>query len=128
MRNFTNNNIEFTENFCIKGALIVLFPKKENTKEEIKIAKAQLKNERDCAQIRVANSHDIADRFNTELFRHPRVKGLSWYQVDNDTETILNAIRKGIEVEDYVKDYVLPRIKITEQMFLERYGESIYSF
>jgi hypothetical protein len=61
-----------------------------------------------------------------EVFKHPLVRHLKWYEINAYLETIREARLKGTTVEDYIKSLVLPYVAETKSRNLEKYGDKIF--
>lgn len=128
MNEYTKNGILYTWELCSsEGASFILFPSPENTQEEINAAKLEIKSDHDCVWLRVANDDDRDYLYKTAIFREPDTKPLPWYQINQDETLIRKERIKGTAPADFVKRFILPFIKETEQLFLQKHGETIYN-
>jgi len=124
----TTIGMEFTWDLAgSQGASFILYPTDAHTTKEVKEAKQELRDSRDVVSIRVASTHDLVDRFNDAIFSHPDTKKLKWYEINNEFDVLRKAMKKGITTDDYVKNDVLPNVKVTKKMYLAKHGKSIYA-
>lgn len=118
----TSNGIPFEEDIVSsQGAMFILFPDKSKTKQDIEIAKRQLRNERDVVSIKLATAWDWDNLYKTDVYLHPEVKKLKWYEVYE--EEISSQRKKGISTDDYVKNFVLPNVEKQREKMISKYGE-----
>lgn len=127
MEEHTKNGIFFTEEIAsINGAEFVLYPEPTHTKQQIREAIAEIKDNRDVVYIKVADERDRDERYIRDIFRHPLTHQLRWFQVNIPSETIREKRKQGLPVVDYIREYVLPFVAETEAGNLKKYGEEIY--
>lgn len=125
----TYNGILFTEEICSsEGASFILFPEDTHTAEDIKNAKAQLRNDRDVVSITLATASDRDYFYKGEYFRDERVRSLKWYQIEQDEKLIRRERNKGTSPADFVTAFVIPFTKEVENRNFEKSGKSIYTF
>lgn len=126
----TTNGVMYTESIIsVNGAGFVLFPDRNHTPKMVKDAIAEIKHNRDVVSIRVANEDDRDELYRTEIFRHPAVRSLKWYEINADDIQLLRAERlKGTSADEYVNKYVLPLTEQTKSDNLERFGDKIFDF
>lgn len=124
----TTNGIMYTEAIISSsGAGFVLFPDGAHTVKMIKEAITELIDSRDVVSMRVANEDDRDELYRTEIFRHPAVRPLKWYEINADDKQLLRTERlKGTSTDDYVTRFVLPFTKQTKSDNLERFGDKIF--
>ena len=104
----TNNGIEYTWDITsIHGATFILYPKPGYSKEDIQIAKRQIKDERDVVSIRVATKYDLMDDYWGKIFNIGQKKHkLHWSQMDNNIKKLYKAYKCGMTPEQYVTNHV----------------------
>src|SRR4051812_3959703 len=106
----TTNGIEYNyELASSEGAAFTLYPAAEHTRQMIAAAKAEIRRERDVVYMCVASEQDWNDRYRTEIYRHPLIGPLRWYEINADTPSVLKYHRlKGTPVETYITRFILP--------------------
>lgn len=126
----TTNGIMYTEAIIsVNGAGFVLFPDRNHTPKMVKGAIAEIRQNRDVVSIRVANEDDRDELYRTEIFRHPAVRPLKWYEINADDKQLLRTERlKGTSADEYVTHFVLPFTEQTKSDNLERFGDKIFDF
>ena len=124
----TTNGVMYTESIVSSnGAGFILYPDEHHTKKIIKDAIAEIKRNRDVVSVRMANDEDRDDLYRTEIFRHPAVRPLRWYEINADNKQLLRTERlKGTSTDEYVNHFVLPFTKQTKASNQERFGDKIF--
>jgi len=123
----TANGIWFTDDFVgHAGANFIIFPGDNHTKEDIRKAKAWLRDNRDVTSIATAQEEDLDEAYRSAIFRHKKTKPLKWYQVNADDYKVIRKERKaGTSIDDFVEKHVMPHIEETENKNIKKYGEEI---
>ena len=124
----TTNGIKYAEAIVNQDwAGFILFPEKSDTPGMIASAIREIKMNRDVVTLRVATEQDRDEFFRTDIFRHPAVARLRWYEINaDDTKLLRRERRKGTSAHDYVTNYVLPCIAETKDRNQQKYGNSIF--
>jgi hypothetical protein len=123
----TSNGIEYTEElYSSQGMSFILFPAKEHSTEMIKKAVREIFNERDVVSLKVATDRDWDECYRSEIFAHPLVKHLKWYEINADDYEVIRKERKeGTSTEDFIGRLILPFTAETMQKNLGRFGDKI---
>jgi len=126
----TTNGVMYTEAIIsVNGAGFVLFPDRNHTPKMVKEAIAEIRQNRDVVSIRVANEDDRDELYRTEIFRHPAVRPLKWFEINADDKQLLRTERlKGTSADEYVTHFVLPFTEQAKSDNLERFGDKIFDF
>lgn len=124
----TPNGIYFSEEIYINGAVFMLYPSSQNTKEDIDGAKKWLKDNRDVLGIKIGQEEDLDEIYKGEVFRHPKTKNLKWFQINDDKKNINKARNEGLSIDEYIDEYVLPNVDKTESKMKDKFGNNIYHF
>jgi len=124
----TSNGIEYIGEIAgSNGASFTLFPAAEHTPEAVKKAIRELFDNRDVVSMKIASERDWDERYRTEIFAHPQVRPLRWYEINADDYELLNKERrKGTTVDEYVRNWVLPFTAETRAGNVQKYGEKIF--
>ncbi|MDB5158301.1 MAG: hypothetical protein JWR50_3008 [Mucilaginibacter sp.] len=124
----TTNGIEYIDEIASsEGASFVLFPTAGHTPEMIKEAIREIFDNRDVVSLKVANERDWNERYRTEIFAHPLICPLKWYEVNTgDYDQLRRERLKGTAIEEYIKQYVLPFTAETKAKNLKKYGNEMY--
>ena len=124
----TSNGIPYTWDISSStGADFILFPEPHHTDADVLNAKIEIRAERDVVSLRIANEDDRDDLYRSEIFRHPEVRKLKWYQIDADNYKFIRKCRRAdMSIDDYVKNHALPFVEKTEAENLRVSGTSIY--
>jgi len=124
----TTNGIKYSEAILNQdGAGFILFPEKSDTAEMIASAIREIKMNRDVVALRVATEADRDELYRTEIFRHPFVAPLRWYEINADnTKLLRRERRKGTSTVDYIEKYVLPFVAETKERNRQKFGDSIF--
>lgn len=126
MTEYTTNGIMFTEDIIsINGAAFVLFPEPQHTKEQLKQAIAEIKDNRDAVSIIIANDEQRDDLYLTTIFRNPAVHHLRWYEINCDKDLIRRERVKGTPPETYISLYVLPNVEAVREANIQKYGDKM---
>ncbi|GAA0536994.1 hypothetical protein [Chitinophaga japonensis] len=122
----TKNGIQYTwEIVSENGAGFILFPEPHHTREDIDAALSELRHDRDVVRLRVATVDDWDERYRKEIFSHPLVGKLRWFEINDDPRIINHERRKGTSAEDYVNRFVLPFKECVKAINTACYGKDI---
>lgn len=98
MEEHTKSGIPFTEEIAsINGAEFVLYPEPSHTKQQIREAIAEIKDNRDVVYIKVADERDRDELYIRNIFRHPLTRPLRWYEVN--ISDIREKRKQGVTIE-----------------------------
>lgn len=118
----TSNGVPFRSHVVNQwGDEFILFPNAEHSPSDIKNAIAELRDNRDAVSIRVARDEDLDNLFVDQVFRHPEVKPLKWFEVYQDYQVIRTQRQKGMTAEEFVNVYVLPNVEQTREANLKKW-------
>jgi hypothetical protein len=123
----TKNGIEYTEElYSSDGMAFMLFPTKEHTTEMVQQAIRELFNERDVVSMKVATEQDRDARYRSEIFAHPAVAHLRWYEINADDNELLRKEREqGTTTDAYIARWVMPFVTEIKQKNLNQFGDNI---
>lgn len=108
----TTNGIEYSWQLAgANGASFILFPNKNHTKDMIVRAISELRSTRDVVTIRSANFNDRINRYESEIYKDPRVRNLKSYQFSVDHSLLKTEFQKGTYSNDFVTYFIIPNIK-----------------
>ena len=127
-REITTNGILYNEELInIDGAGFILYPDKSHTPEMIAEAIKEIRSNRDVVSLTIATEEDRDRLYRTEIFLHPAVRPLKWYEINADDYNILRRERrKGTTVDAYVEKFVLSHTAETTERNEGKYGSSIF--
>lgn len=126
----TTNGIEYTDDIVSSaGAQFILYPTKDHTPEMIKQAITEIKNNRDVVYLWVAKDKDWNERYRSEIFRHPFVSHLRWYEINADSPIVLQHHRQQeTPIAEYITRFVLPCVWETKARNLKQFGDRILKY
>jgi hypothetical protein len=127
MKEQTKNGIMYTWDIASsQGASFILFPESTHTQEQIRQAKAEIRNDHDVVSLKVADENDRDYLYKGEVFSIPETKPLKWYQIEQDERLLRRERKKGTTAQEFVNTYVLPFVKEIEAKLLLKHGDKIY--
>lgn len=129
MKEYTKNGIRYTWDISSSdGADFMLFPEDKHTPEDVMLAKIEIRGERDVVTLKIATDDDRDELYRSDVFSHPQVKPLKWFQINADNYRLIRKCRKsGMSIDEYVNKHVLPCVEQIENANLEILGSAIYS-
>ena len=84
------------------GASFIVF-KDDHSSEEVKVAIAEIRCQRDVVCLRLANRYDLVDDYWGKVFRYAEdTYFLNWQQINKDMPELFNSVRTGKTPEEYV--------------------------
>ena len=100
---FASNGVRYKWDLAgANGASFIVF-KDDHSDEEVKVAIAEIRCQRDVVCLRLANKYDLVDDYWSKVFQYAEhTYFLNWQQIDKDIPELSNAIRTGKTHQEYV--------------------------
>ena len=115
----TGNGMVYTWQLAgSQGAAFILFTERTSTEDDMKQAKAWLRENHDVVHLSVADDGDLDYLFKSQYFVDPRCRPLKWYQIEQDEALIRKCRREGMSPTEFVTVHVLPNIERSEHKYL----------
>ena len=112
----TDNGVMYGEGgLSPSGQAFILFPDQEHTKEDINLAKADLRRKFDVTTIKVASEDDWDYLYKGAYFKDQRLRPLRWYQIEQSPYIIRRERLKQTPPWEFVEKFVLPYVEKVER-------------
>jgi len=120
----TSNGIPYQDfTASSMGSGFILYPAPQHSPKDIKKAKAEIRANNDVVKLRVATEEDWDNLYLDAIFRHPQVKPLRWFEINQEMPLIRKERKKGTSPDEFVTNQVLPNIAQVTARNLEKFPE-----